>query len=148
METNNFLLDEGGNYFKGNPNYPFSNEVYKAVGCCMEVHKELGKGFLEIVYKDALEYEFQLQGIPYVREKKLEVYYKGIILPRHYTPDFYVFGKIMLEVKAQACIIEEFYKQSINYLAACRQPLGLLVNFGEDSLVFKRVILTKDRPSH
>ena len=76
-------------------------------------------------------------------KKKLEVHYKDVILPRHYFADFFVFNEIAVEVKAQEGIVEGLYKQAVNYLAACKKPLGLLINFGEDSLKFKRVILTK-----
>ena len=143
MKTNYLLLDEAGDYLKGKNDHPFYDEVYKIIGACMEVHSVLGKGFLEIVYKDAMEYEFQLRGIPYEREKKLEVHYKDIILPRYYFADFFNYNEIIVEVKAQAGIVDELYKQTINYLAACKKQLGLLINFGEDSLKYKRVIFTK-----
>lgn len=107
----------------------------------MEVHKQLGKGFLEIVYKDALEIEFKLQGIPFVREQKFEITYKGNKLNRFYVTDFVAFDSIILEVKAQEFVIDENYKQVINYLAVSKQKLGLIINFGEDSLKFKRVAL-------
>ncbi len=107
----------------------------------MEVHKHLGRGFLEIVYKDALEYEFTLQNIPYKREKEYTIPYKDIVLPHKYCADFVVFGNIVLEVKATSGIIEGFLKQTINYLAAAKSPLGLIVNFGENSLKYKRVVL-------
>ena len=78
MKTDFILLDEAKDY-GDKASYPFSTEVYKIIGACMEVHKTLGNGFLEIVYKDALEYEFKLRGIPYEREKKFEVPYKDHI---------------------------------------------------------------------
>jgi len=143
MKTNFILLDEAGDYLTGYHDYPLSEEVYKIIGACMDVHSELGKGFLEIVYKDALEYEFKLRQIPYEREKRLEVHYKDIILPRYYSADFFVFDEIILEAKAQEGIVDELYKQTINYLSACKKQLGVLVNFGENSLKYKRVILTK-----
>lgn len=121
------------------------DEVYKIIGACMEVHSILGRGFLEIVYKDALEYEFKLRGIPYEREKKLEIYYKDIKIKRDFFADFFVYDEIILEAKAQAGIVDELYKQTINYLAATQKQIGLLVNFGEDSLVYKRVIHTNKR---
>lgn len=142
METNFIVLEEEMPY-SGYPDYPLMEEAYKIIGACMEVHSILGKGFLEIIYKDALEHEFKLQNIPYERELRLNVFYKDIVLPRHYAADFFVFGEIILEVKAQNGLIDEFYKQTINYLSACKKQVGLLVNFGEDSLKFKRVILTK-----
>ena len=94
----------------------YKTEAYKIIGICMEVHNNLGAGFLEIVYKDALEYEFRKAGIPYEREKKFEVNYKGIILPHKFYADFVVFDKIILEVKSVAGIADEFVAQSINYL--------------------------------
>jgi GxxExxY protein len=121
--------------------YPYQEESYKIIGICMEVHRILGKGFLEIVYKDALEYEFKLQNIPYEREKKYEIEYKDTILPHYFHADFVVFDKIILEVKAQQGIVKNHIKWVINYLAASKCKLGLIVNFGEDSLITKRVIL-------
>ncbi len=82
----------------------------------MEVHNNLGAGFLEIVYKDALEYEFRKANIPYEREKMYEVNYKGIILPHKFYADFVVNENIILEVKAVAGIADEFIAQAINYL--------------------------------
>lgn len=121
--------------------YPLQKESYQIIGICMEVHRILGKGLLEIVYKDAIEYEFKKKEIPYEREKKYEVEYKGIILPHHFYADFVVLNKIILEVKAQKDIVDEHYKWVINYLAISKCPLGLIVNFGENSLVTRRLIL-------
>ena len=119
----------------------YKEEAYEIISSCFEVHKIIGRGFLEVVYKDALMHEFQSRNILYVREKKFEINYKNIALPHYYTSDFVVFDKIILEVKAQQNIIDEHYKQVINYLAASKMKLGLLVNFGEESLKFKRVVL-------
>ena len=107
----------------------------------MEIHRILGKGLLEIVYKDAIEYEFKNKNIPYQREKKYEVEYKGIILPHYFFADFVVFDKIILEVKSKKGIVDKHYSWVINYLGISKCPLGLIVNFGENSLVTKRVIL-------
>lgn len=107
----------------------------------MEVHKNLGKGFNEIVYKDALEIEFKLKGIPYQREKEFEINYKGFTLPRKYNADFVVYSKIILEVKAIESLTNSHIKQTLNYLAVSKMRLGLLVNFGEDSLNYKRILL-------
>lgn len=145
METDFMLLDEAADFYKSNQNYPFQDEAYKIIGVCMEVHSILGPGFLEIVYKDALEYEFRNRGIPFEREKKFEIPYKDIILPHPYYADFFVFDEIILEAKAQEGIAEEFYKRTINYLAASKKQLGLIVNFGELSLKYKRVVFTKNR---
>ena len=118
----------------------YKDESYKIIGICMDVHNNLGPGFLEIVYKDALEYEFKKAGIPYEREKEYKVHYKGIILPHKFYADFVVFDKIILEVKAVSGIIDEFIAQSINYLRVSENKLALLVNFGEPSLYSKRII--------
>ena len=121
--------------------YPLQKESYQIIGICMEVHRLLGKGLLEIVYKDAIEYEFNNKKIQYEREKKYEVEYKGIILPHYFFADFVVFDKIILEVKSQKGIVDEHYSWVINYLGISKCPLGLIVNFGENSLITKRVIL-------
>ena len=120
--------------------YPLQKETYEIIGICMEVHKILGKGFLEIVYKDAIEYEFQKRNIPYEREKKYEVEYKDIILKHHYFADFIVYGNVILEVKSQEGVVDEHRKYVINYLTASKCKIGLIVNFGWDSLEHKRVI--------
>jgi len=143
METEFIVLDEAANFYKSNENYPFQDEAYRIIGSCMEVHSILGPGFLEIVYKDALEYEFKSRGISFEREKKFEISYKDIILRHPYFADFFVFDEIILEAKAQDGITDEFYKRTINYLAASKKQLGLIVNFGELSLKFKRVVFTK-----
>ena len=110
----------------------------------MEVHRNLGKGFLEIVYKDALEYEFKKAGIPYEREKKFEVNYKDVALPHKFYADFVVYDKIILEVKSVSGIADEFIAQSINYLKVSNNKLALLVNFGELKLNYKRLVLEKN----
>jgi GxxExxY protein len=119
----------------------FKKESYKIVGLCMEVHNNLGAGFLEIVYKDALELEFQRLGIPYEREKKYEVNYKGLILPHKFYADFVVMDKIILEVKAVQGIPDDFIAQAINYLKVSNNRLALIVNFGEIKLNYKRIVL-------
>ena len=106
----------------------------------MEVHRILGKGLLEIVYKDALEYEFMINNIPFEREKKYIVEYKEIVLPHTFIVDFVVYDSIILEVKAQRGVVDEHYKYVLNYLAVSKCPLGLLINFGENSISPKRII--------
>ena len=117
------------------------DEIYKIIGLCMEVHKILGKGHSEVVYKDALEYEFRMNQIPFEREKEYLIRYKDIILPRKYNADFVIFDEIIFEVKAISQLTTSDIKQTLNYLASSKNKLGLLVNFGEDSLKYKRVIL-------
>ena len=119
----------------------YREEAYRIIGLCMEVHGILGKGHNEVVYKDALEYEFSTNQIPFSREKSYKIKYKEIILPRGYNADFVVYDKIILESKAVESITNSHVKQTINYLAASKLKLGLLVNFGEDSLTHKRIVL-------
>jgi GxxExxY protein len=119
----------------------YKDEAYQIIGRCMEVHNNLGAGFLEIVYKDALEFEFRKAGIEFKREKKYEVNYKGIILPHKFYADFVVMDKIILEVKAISAIHDEFIAQAINYLKVSQNKLALIVNFGELKLNYKRIVL-------
>ncbi len=119
----------------------YKEESFKIIGLCMEVHNNLGKGFLEIVYKDALEYEFRKNNIPFDREKEYEVNYKDTILPHKFYADFVVFDKIILEVKGMAGIVDEHIAQTLNYLKVSGLKLGLVVNFGELSLQYKRIVL-------
>jgi GxxExxY protein len=119
----------------------YKDESYRIIGACFEVYNELGKGHSEVVYKDALEIEFQLQNIPFSRETKFEIYFKGVKLPRSYNADFVVFDKIILEVKAIEMLISGHSKQTLNYLASSKLKLGILTNFGEDSLKYKRIVL-------
>jgi GxxExxY protein len=121
--------------------YYLKDETYSIIGLCMEVHKVLGKGHNENVYGDALEYEFKMNNIPYEREKQYNINYKDIVLPRYYFSDFTVFGEIILELKAIQTLTSSETKQVLNYLAASKNKIGLLVNFGEDSLKYKRLIL-------
>ena len=119
----------------------FKEESYQIIGKCMEVHNNLGAGFLEIVYKDALELEFQKANIPYEREKMYDVNYKGIILPHKFYADFVVFDKIILEVKGKSGISDEFIAQAMNYLKVASLQLALVVNFGELKLSYKRIVM-------
>ncbi|NOX84596.1 MAG: GxxExxY protein [Chlorobi bacterium] len=121
----------------------YKEESYQIIGICMEVHNNLGPGFLEIVYKDALEYEFELAGIPYSREKRYEVNYKDIVLPHDFYADFVVFDKIILEVQGIKGIPEEYIARTLNYLKVSGNKLGLLVNFGELKLQYKRLVFDK-----
>ncbi|MEO6682516.1 MAG: GxxExxY protein [Ginsengibacter sp.] len=122
------------------PDLILKEESYELIGICMEVHRILGMGFREIIYKDALEYEFQQRGIPYERERSYFIKYKSITLPRRYNADFIVFNSIILEVKASSLIVEGFVKQTINYLKASELQLGIIANFGQKSFVSKRVV--------
>ncbi len=121
----------------------FKEESYKIIGAAMEVHKVLGTGFTEPVYQEALELEFQLRDIPYVREKNFQITYKGQILEKGFRPDFVCFDEIIVELKAVSDFTDEHYAQVYNYLKACQMDLGLLINFGKKSLEYKRIPCTQ-----
>jgi GxxExxY protein len=116
-------------------------ETYKIIGICMEVHRNLGPGLLEIIYKDALEIEFRENNILFEREKEFTIEYKGIILPHKFYADFVVNQDIILEVKAIKEFSNEHVAQILNYLKLAKSELGLLVNFQTKSLQYKRYSL-------
>ncbi|MDO9613777.1 MAG: GxxExxY protein [Bacteroidota bacterium] len=120
--------------------FPFKGECYDIIGACMEVSNELGSGFLEAVYQEALCYEFADQGIPFENEKVLDVYFKGRLLKKKYVADFICFGEVILEIKAIDTLHPEHTAQVLNYLKATGKKIGLLVNFGTSKLQYKRVI--------
>ncbi|MFH6989065.1 GxxExxY protein [Flavobacterium collinsii] len=115
-------------------------EYFKIVGICMEIHRIFGGGLLEIVYKDALEYEFKKHNIPFQREKEYSIKYKDIVLAHKFYADFVIYDEIILEVKASKDIIDEYTAQTINYLRLADSDLGIIVNFNKKSLQHKRVI--------
>jgi len=119
----------------------YKNEVYQIIGAAMEVHRELGPGFLEPVYQEALELEFINQSIPYIREQPLSIFYKGIKLARTYSADFLCYDQIIVELKALSQLNGEHESQLINYLKATKLRVGVLINFGAKSLEYKRMIL-------
>jgi GxxExxY protein len=118
----------------------YQQESYSIIEKCMEVHNELGHGFLEIVYKDALEYVFKKNHIFYEREKEYVVNFQGIVLPHKFYADFVVFDKIILEIKSVSNLEDEHIAQTINYLKVSGNKLGLLVNFGKGKLEYKRIV--------
>ena len=127
-------------FFDGT-NYPLQNETDIIIGLGIEIHKILGAGFLEIVYKDAFEYEFRNNNYFYEREKQFGVNYKSIVLPHKFYADFVVFDKVILEIKSkEGGISEECYAQTINYLKVSGCKVGLILNFGKMKLEIKRVI--------
>jgi GxxExxY protein len=116
-------------------------EYYKIIGICMEVHRILGSGLLEIVYKDAIEYEFKKNNIPFEREKEFEIKYKDVILEHKFYADFIVFNEIVLEIKIAKAIGDEHIAQTLNYINLSWNKLGIIVNFKNKSLEHKRVIV-------
>jgi len=121
--------------------YLYKEECYKIIGCAMEVHKELGCGFLELVYQEALSIVFEEKDIPYVRDKVLEISFRGKTLQKKYVADFVCFDEVIVELKALDAIHPEHLAQVLNYLKATGKKLGLIINFGTKSLQYKRVIL-------
>lgn len=119
----------------------YKNESNFVIGLCMDIHNELGKGFSEAVYSDALEIELKSNGVPFKKEVKFDIIYKGKKLKHHYFADFIVDDKIILELKAVEKISSSHVKQTLNYLAVSKLKLGIIVNFGEDQLTYKRVLL-------
>jgi GxxExxY protein len=119
----------------------YQKESYEIIGVCMEIHRTLGPGLLEIVYKDAMEYEFNNRDLWYEREKEYLVRYKEVILPHKFYADFVVMDKIILEIKAVSLIQNESIARAINYLKISGNRLALVVNFGAPELVYKRVVV-------
>ena len=122
-----------------NEKYPESELTSKIIGCCMEVHRILGNGFQEVIYQRALAIEFNRQYINFSREHEMDIYYKDENIGTRRV-DFFVEGKVMLELKALIHLEDVHLAQAINYLEAYGLGIGLLVNFGAKSLEFKRVM--------
>ena len=120
----------------------YKNESYEIVGAIIAVQKELGCGYLERVYQDALEYEFKMRKIPYEREKELKITYDGVELKQTYKADFVCYGKIIIELKAVSALDDAHRSQVYNYLHATGFKLGLLYNFGcSDELEKERIVV-------
>jgi GxxExxY protein len=118
----------------------FKDESYRVIGACMEVHRKLGQGFLESVYSEALELEFEKEGVPYEKEKKLPVYYDEQPLKKFFKADFVCFNSIILELKSEKFLSVADRKQAVNYLKATKFNLAILVNFNTPSLIYKRIV--------
>lgn len=118
----------------------YKEESFRVIGICMEIHKTLGMGLKEINYKDAMEIEFIENNISYEREKRFSVKYKDKLLRNPYVADFLVYDSIILEVKSAAAIIESHTYQALSYLSVSKQKLGMIINFGEKSLTWKRIV--------
>ena len=121
--------------------YIYKEECYNIIGCAMEVHKQLGNGFLEAVYQEALHYEFLKNNIPFQELKLLDVHYKDTVLKKQYIADFICYDRIIIELKVAKNLCDEHYSQVLNYLNVTKLNLGLLINFGGTSLQYKRIIL-------
>ena len=120
--------------------------TYKIIGAAIEVHKELGCGFLEAVYQEALEREFTIQRIPFKAQPIIQIRYKEQLLNKTYQPDFISYDEVIVEIKALDKLSGNEQSQIINYLKASGFTIGLLINFGANSLEYKRLIYTHKAP--
>ena len=120
--------------------YPFAEFTYQIIGCAMDVHKELGPGFLEAVYHEALAIEMEQKGLLHSEEPEIQIQYKNRVLKKKYIPDFFVEDSVIVEIKALSRLTSIEESQVINYLKAGEMKIGLLINFGGPSLEFRRFI--------
>jgi len=129
-----------------NEKYKHSKLTGEIIGCAMEVHRHLGNGFQEVIYQRALSIELHLQGIEHIREQEMPLQYKDHDIGKRRV-DFFIEDKIMLEIKAVKELEDVHLAQAINYLEAYGLEIGLLINFGNTSLQFKRVMKPNQSPS-
>ena len=130
-------------------NYPQITQIsqikdprtFAIIGAAMEVHRILGRGFLEGVYQQALAIEFEKRGIPFQSKPHLTIYYKDVQLSGAYQPDFICYDDVLVEIKALVSLSGTEEAQVLNYLKASRLRVALLLNFGEASLSYKRFVL-------
>jgi len=121
----------------------YKDEAFRIVGAAMNVSNELGCGFLEAVYQEALTMEFVDCDIPFESQKRINISYKNRLLKKEYFADFLCYGRIIVEIKAIKKITEVEEAQLLNYLKATNLPLGLIINFGSPKLEWKRYANTK-----
>ena len=119
--------------------YKYQELTHAIIGAAMEVHRHLGNGFQEVIYQRALAIELSLRNIEFEREKEIPLFYKGNDIGTRRV-DFFIEEKIMLEIKAVIQLDDVHLAQAINYLEAYCMEIGLLINFGNTSLQFKRVM--------
>jgi GxxExxY protein len=122
-------------------NIIYKRESYKLMGILFDIHSNLGRGFSEIVYKDAIEYELEKSLIFFEREKEYSVKYKDILLKHKFYADFIIFDKIILEIKCCNSISDSHIAQAMNYLKVSNNKLAIIVNYNNDSLEYKRIVL-------
>ncbi len=121
--------------------YPYKQECYDIIGCAMSVHSELGHGFLEAVYQEALAIVLNERQIPFVKEKVLDIAFRGRLLQKKYIADFICYDEVIVELKATDGLGDHDIAQVLNYLKATGKKIGLLLNFGTPKLQYRRVIL-------
>jgi GxxExxY protein len=121
----------------------YPSESYEIIGACFEVYNRRGFGFLEPVYQECLQIEFEYRGIPHLAKPRLELSYRGRKLARHYEPDFICYGKIIVELKCASVLNDDHRARTIHYLRASGLQLAILVNFGaRPKLEYERFVLT------
>ncbi len=117
-----------------------SELTYEIIGAAMEVHATLGPGFLESVYQEAFAIELLSRKIPFDTEKRIDIIYKGVKFEKHFVADFICDNHVIVEIKALSALTNEHQAQVLNYLKATGIKVGLLINFGSNSLEHKRLI--------
>ncbi len=122
--------------------YKYSDITQKIIGCAMKVHNTLGSGFQEVIYQRALAIEMRKQGLSFVREMEMQIFYENEEIGTRRV-DFFVDGKIMVELKAITELEKVHLAQALNYLEAYKMEVGLLINFGNTKLEFKRLTIQK-----
>ncbi|MDB5202398.1 MAG: hypothetical protein JWQ27_1807 [Ferruginibacter sp.] len=128
-----------------NEQYKYSELTAKIIGCCMTVHRMLGCGFQEVIYQRALVMEMELAGLTFSREFEMPIFYRNKLIGKRRV-DFLVEGIISVELKARVKLEDSHFGQAINYLEVYNLEVGLLINFGEPSLNFKRLTNKKYKP--
>lgn len=125
------------------PEIIYKDESFKIIGACFQVYNEMGHGFLEGIYQECLELEFEYSKIPFIAQKELTIKYRDIDLKKTFKPDFICYEKMILEIKSVSVLIDEHRSQILNYLNATGYKLGLLINFGNSAkLEYERFIHT------
>ena len=126
----------------------YKDESYAIIGACMAVYKDKGCGFLELVYHECLEIEFELQRIPFQSKARQTLQYRGRTLVQTFTPDFVCYDNIIVEIKAVSALADEHRAQLLNYLSATGRKLGLLVNFGHyPRMEYERLLSRNQEPT-
>lgn len=120
----------------------FEEETFKVIGACINVHKKLGGGFMESAYHQALEKEFLKSNIPFEQQKKVSIYYDGELLNTFFIADFVCYDTVILEIKSVPNIQDQMKQQVVNYLKSSKIEVGMLINFGEKILKWKRFVNT------
>ena len=122
----------------------YKNEGYQLMGAAFEVYNDRGYGLAEEIYQECLEIELALRGLPFLSKAELKCFYKGRELKKRYVPDLYVFGCVVVELKAVTELAPEHEAQVFNYMRIARQPVGYLINFGHNGMLeWKRLILSE-----